>query len=134
MTGEGLRHAMIVGVGTDLVSIPRMRAALVRYRDRLCGRLYTSEERAEGEQRRLPEVHFASRFAAKEAVLKALGTGWGMGIAWREIEVVGSRGQAPAVRLSGRARLVAEERGIRHFHLSLSHDGDYAVAFVVATD
>lgn len=125
---------MIVAIGTDLVSIPRMRGALARYRDRLYGRLYTSEERAEGEQRPFPDVHFASRFAAKEAVLKALGTGWGMGIAWREIEVVGPRGQAPAVRLSGRARLFAEERGLRHFHLSLSHDGDYAVAFVVATD
>jgi holo-[acyl-carrier protein] synthase len=125
---------MIVGVGTDLVSIPRMRSALTRFRDRLCRRLYTPEERAEGEQRPLPEVHFASRFAAKEAVLKALGTGWGMGIAWREVEVVGSRGKAPVVRLSGRARLVAEGRGIRHIHLSLSHDGDYAVAFVVATD
>jgi holo-[acyl-carrier protein] synthase len=125
---------VIVAVGTDLVSIPRMRAALARYRDRLCGRLYTPEERAEGEKRPLPEVHFASRFAAKEAVLKALGTGWGVGIAWREVEVVGSRGKGPEIRLSGRARLVAEERGIRHLHLSLSHDGDYAVAFVVATD
>lgn len=125
---------MIVAVGTDLVSIPRMRAALARYRDRLCGRLYTPAERAEGEKRPLPEVHFASRFAAKEAVLKALGTGWGLGITWREVEVVGPRGKTPEIRLSGRARLVAEERGIRHLHLSLSHDGDYAVAFVVATD
>lgn len=125
---------MIVAVGTDLVSIPRMREALVRYRDRLSGRLYTPQERAEGEERPLPEVHFASRFAAKEAVLKALGTGWGMGVAWREVEVVGPRGKAPVVRLSGRARVVAEEKGIRHIHLSLSHDGDYAIAFVVATD
>jgi holo-[acyl-carrier protein] synthase len=125
---------VIVAVGTDLVSIPRMRAALARYRDRLCGRLYTPQERAEGEKRPLPEVHFASRFAAKEAVLKALGTGWGVGIAWREIEVVGPRGKSPEIQLSGRARLVAEERGIRRFHLSLSHDGDYAVAFVIATD
>ncbi len=125
---------MIVAVGTDLVSIPRIRAALARFRDRLYGRLYTPEERAEGEQRSVPEVHFASRFAAKEAVLKALGTGWGGGIAWREIEVVGSQGKAPAVRLSGRARLVADEKGIRHIHLSLSHDGEYALAFVVATD
>lgn len=125
---------MIVAVGTDLVSIPRMRAALARYRERLCGRLYTPEERAEGERRPAPEVHYASRFAAKEAVLKALGTGWGSGVGWREIEVVGSHGKAPAVRLSGRARLVAEEKGIRHIHLSLSHEGDYALAFVVATN
>ncbi|HZX61488.1 MAG TPA: holo-ACP synthase [Candidatus Methylomirabilis sp.] len=125
---------MIVGVGTDLVSIPRMRAALARHRDRLCRRLYTAEERAEGEARPVPEVHFASRFAAKEAVLKALGTGWGRKIAWREIEVIGPRGKVPEVRLSGRARLAAEERGVRRLHLSLSHDGDYAVAVVVATD
>jgi holo-[acyl-carrier protein] synthase len=125
---------MIVGVGTDLVSIPRMRAVLARYRDRLCRRLYTAEERAEGEERPLPELHFASRFAAKEAVLKALGTGRGAGVAWREVEIVGPRGRPPEVKLSGRARLVAEEKGIRYLHLSLSHDGDYAVAFVVATD
>ncbi len=125
---------MIVGVGTDLVFIPRMRAVLQRYKDRLCERLYTPEERAEGQARPLPEVHFASRFAAKEATMKALGTGWGGGIGWREVEVVGPRGRPPGVRLSGRARLVAEEQGIRHLHLSLSHDGDYAVAFVVATD
>ena len=125
---------MILAVGTDLVSIPRMRAAIARYRDRLTRRLYTPKEMAEGEGRPLPEVHFASRFAAKEAVLKALGTGWGAGIAWREVEVVGVRGRPPEVRLAGRAQLVAEERGIHHFHLSLSHDGDYALAFVVATD
>lgn len=125
---------MVVGVGTDLVSIPRMRAVLERYRDRLCQRLYTPEERAEGQRRPVPELHFASRFAAKEATMKALGTGWGVGIGWREIEIVGPRGKPPAVRLSGRARRVAEEKGIRHLHLSLSHDGDYALAFVVATD
>jgi holo-[acyl-carrier protein] synthase len=125
---------MIVAVGTDLVSIPRMRAVLARYRDRVCRRLYTPKERAEGEERPAPEVHFASRFAAKEAVLKALGTGWGAGVGWREIEVLGPRGKPPAVRLSGRARLVAEGKGIRQLHLSLSHDGDYAVAFVIATD
>ncbi|MFQ5802466.1 MAG: holo-ACP synthase [Candidatus Methylomirabilales bacterium] len=125
---------MVVAVGTDLVSIPRMQAALARYRDRLCRRLYTPEEMAEGAGRPFPEVHLASRFAAKEAVLKALGTGWGEGIAWREVEVVGVRGRPPQVRLTGRAQLVAEERGIHHFHLSLSHEGDYALAFVVATD
>lgn len=125
---------MIVAVGTDLVSIPRMRAALSRHRDRLCRRLYTPREMAEGHGRPSPEVHFASRFAAKEAVLKALGTGWGEGIAWREVEVVGARGRPPEVRLTGRAQRMAEGRGIQRFHLSLSHDGDYALAFVVATD
>lgn len=125
---------MVVGVGTDLVSIPRMRAVLERYRDRLCQRLYTPEETADGQRRPVPELHFASRFAAKEATMKALGTGWGAGIGWREIEIVGPRGKPPAVRLSGRACRVAEEKGIRHLHLSLSHDGDYAVAFVVATN
>ncbi|MFQ5848432.1 MAG: holo-ACP synthase [Candidatus Methylomirabilales bacterium] len=125
---------MIVAVGTDVVSIPRVRGILARYRDRLSRRFYTPEERAEGEMRPLPEEHFASRFAAKEAVLKALGTGWGAGIGWREIEVVGPRGKPPEVRLTGRARHVAAEMGIRRLHLSLSHDGDYAVAFVIATD
>ncbi|MFQ5882067.1 MAG: holo-ACP synthase [Candidatus Methylomirabilales bacterium] len=125
---------MIVAVGVDLVSIPRMREALARWRNRLCRRLYTPREVAEVEDRPLPEVHFASRFAAKEAILKALGTGWGEGIAWREVEVIGPRGRPPEVQLRGRARTVAEERGIRRLHLSLSHDGDYALAFVIATD
>ena len=125
---------MIIGIGTDLVSIPRMRKALARWQDRLVERLYTPQEVVECDGRPQPEVHFASRFAAKEAVLKALGTGWGEGIAWREVEVAGGRGRAPEIRLTGRAREVAQRRGMRQTFLSLSHDGDYALAFVIATD
>ena len=125
---------MIIGIGTDLVSIPRMRKALARWQDRLVERLYTPQEIVECDGRAQPEVHFASRFAAKEAVLKALGTGWGEGIAWREVEVLGGKGMAPEIHLRGRAREVALRRGIRQALLSLSHDGDYALAFVIATD
>lgn len=125
---------MVIGVGADLVSIPRMRRALTRWQDRLVQRLYTPQEVRECDGRLQPEVHFASRFAAKEAVLKALGTGWGEGIAWREVEVVGGQGRPPEIRLRGRAEEVARQRGIRRALLSLSHEGEYALAFVIATD
>ena len=77
-------------------------------------------------------VRLAGCFAAKEAVLKALGTGWAEGIAWTEIEVVHSLSGAPTIALSGRAQELADERGVSRWLLSLSHDGDYATATAIA--
>ncbi|MGH7361409.1 MAG: holo-ACP synthase [Candidatus Methylomirabilales bacterium] len=124
---------MIIGVGTDLVSVPRLRQAVTR-RDRLLHRLFTEAEVAECRRRADPAPHLAARFAAKEACLKALQIGMGGGIRWREVEVEGGGGKVPRLILRGAAATRAAALGVRQTHLSLAHEGEYALAFVVATD
>ena len=113
--------------GVDIIEIPRIRRVADRYGDRFYGRVYTERETAYC-RGRAPQL--ASRFAAKEAVMKALGTGI-RGVRWQDIEVVRERGQAPTIRLRGRALVRAERLGIEHLAVSLSHSEQYAVAFVV---
>jgi holo-[acyl-carrier protein] synthase len=124
---------VIIGVGTDLVSVPRLRRAVGR-RDRLLTRLFTEAEVAECRRRADPAPHLAARFAAKEACLKALRIGWGGGIRWREVEVAGGGGEVPRLLLAGVAAARAAALGVRQTYLSLAHEGEYALAVVVATD
>jgi len=124
---------VIIGVGTDLVSVPRLRQAVIR-RDRLLDRLFTEAEVAECRRRADPAPHLAARFAAKEACLKALQIGWGGGIRWREVEVAGGGAEVPRLLLAGVAAARAAALGVRQTYLSLAHEGEYALAFVVATD
>ncbi len=122
---------MIVGIGVDLVSIPRMEAALHRRGPALAERLLSASEYREflGSARK---AHFlATRFAAREAALKALGTGLAAGIRWRDLEVSKDRAGAPQLQLHGAAALHAEDRGVRSCRLSLAHESEYALAFVV---
>jgi holo-[acyl-carrier protein] synthase len=119
------------GIGVDLAQIPRLRRVLERWDERFLRRVFTEQEIAYCRARRDPVPHLAARFAAKEAVLKALGTGLRMGVNWREIEVRRAHGQAPMVVLSGRCRALAEARGADRVLVSLTHDGDYALAQVV---
>ena len=126
---------MTLSTGVDIIELDRIRRALERYGDRFLARLYTPEEIARyGE--RLPEL--AARFAAKEAVSKALGVGINHmsahGIGWREVEVLPDPLGKPVLNLTGRARQLAQEQGLRQWAISLSHSRDYAVAFVVASD
>src|SRR6266478_9786780 len=116
----------INGIGVDLVNIPRMRDVIDRWRDRFLQRVFTEAEIAYCRARRDPVPHFAARFAAKEAGLKALGTGLSLGVRWRDLEVHRERGQAPRLVLHGRARELGLARGGRHMLLALTHDGDYA--------
>lgn len=120
----------ITGLGVDIVEIARMRDALAR-RPRMKERLFSEEERAYCEGRNKPEIHYAMRFAAKEAVLKALGTGFS-GMRFRDVEVVRDEKGKPVPRLSGRAAEVAEAAGVVEVHLSLSFTHDNAVASAVA--
>jgi len=114
-------------VGVDIVEIDRIARMVERWGERFLNRVYTPGELAYS-RGRAPQL--AVRFAAKEAVMKALGTGrWG--VSWREVEVVRRRGEPPSVRLSGRALERARQMGLRTLALSLSHSRDYAVAFVV---
>ena len=113
--------------GVDIIEIPRIRHVADTYGERFFRRIYTEAEIAYC-RGRAPQL--ASRFAAKEAVMKALGTGV-RGVRWTDIEVVRHRGQAPNVRLHGAALAHAHRLGIEHLALSLSHSQEYAVAVVV---
>jgi len=113
--------------GVDIIEIPRIRRVSETYGSRFHRRVYTEREIAYC-RGRAPQL--ASRFAAKEAVMKALGTGI-RGVRWRDIEVVRQRGRAPTIHLHGTALARAERLGIEHLAVSLSHSEHYAVAFVV---
>ena len=127
--GTGLQAQ--VGLGVDIVEIERMRAILART-PRFRTRVFSEAERAYCDATALPEVHYATRFAAKEAVVKALGTGFSAGIDVRDVEVRrGSKGR-PYVVLTGRALQIAREQGVRELPLSLSYTHTEAVACALA--
>ena len=113
--------------GVDIIEVGRIRRVAETYGQRFLMRIYTEGEVAYC-RGRAPQL--ATRYAAKEAVMKALGTGI-RGVRWRDIEVVRRRGQAPTIKLHGTALARAERLGIDHLALSLSHSEEYAVAFVV---
>ncbi|HEY3095813.1 MAG TPA: holo-ACP synthase [Acidimicrobiia bacterium] len=120
----------VVGIGTDLVEIERFRLAMER-RARLPERLFSDDERAYAFRHRDPVPRLAVRFAAKEAVMKALGVGLGA-FKLRDVEVVRRRGGAPMVGLHGKATVLADERGVNAWHLSLTHSDSMAMAVAIA--
>jgi holo-[acyl-carrier protein] synthase len=124
---------MILGIGVDVIEVARIRAALENPRtgERFRARVFTEGEVAYCSRRHNAHESYAARFAAKEATMKALGRGFGQGIAWREIEITRNDG-APAVRLSGGAQARAEVLSVRNIHVSLSHAADLAIAYVIA--
>jgi holo-[acyl-carrier protein] synthase len=125
---------MILGLGTDLVAISRVEEMLSRHGERFLHRVFTVPEQSDCLGRARPAPHLAARLAAKEATMKALGTGWGLGVRWQDVEVQSGGTTPPSLRLGGVAKERAEALGIRQALVSLSHDGDYAIAVVVATD
>ncbi len=122
---------MIKGIGTDIIQIQRVRRALARSK-RLPERVLTTEELAQFHASSRPELFFAKRFAAKEAAVKALGTGIGRGVGWQHLQVTHDSWGKPALRLSGGAAARAEAMQIQVLHLSYSDEQEYVVAFVVA--
>ncbi|MFT4571795.1 MAG: holo-[acyl-carrier protein] synthase [Hyphomicrobiaceae bacterium] len=125
----------IHAVGVDLCDISRMRALLAREKTgaRLARRVFTPAERAQAQTRPDPVASLAARFAAKEATLKALARDKPWGMPWLAIEIVAEVGsKVPRVKLLGKAAQWAEEVGIAHVHLSMSHERDYAIAMAVA--
>ncbi len=120
--------------GVDLVQIPRIARAIQRFGDRFLNRVYTAREVHYSRQR---PAEFAARFAAKEAVSKALGVGMRVlspsGIMWQEVETLNEKGGKPYIILHGHALKLAHAHGLYEWSISLSHDGDIAIAFVVAT-
>ncbi|MEM1303403.1 MAG: holo-ACP synthase [Planctomycetota bacterium] len=123
---------MILGIGTDITEVLRIAKMIERHGELFTSRVYTEHEIEYCAARKAATQHYAGRWAAKEAVLKALGTGWVKGISWRDIEVRNAPSGAPLVRLKGGARDVAERAGIARIHLSISHCRSHATAYAVA--
>jgi holo-[acyl-carrier protein] synthase len=125
---------MIVGSGVDLVEIARIQQSMERYGPRFLNRVYLAAEQAYCLRKRNSAESLAARFAAKEAGAKALGTGISHGVNWLEIEVIREPGGRPSIRLHGRAAEIAEQMGIAHIALSLTHTATLAMASVVLED
>ncbi|MHB8731356.1 MAG: holo-ACP synthase [bacterium] len=122
---------MIRGIGVDIIEVDRIRRATARWGDGFLSRVFTAGERRHAIAAWTSAERLAGRFAAKEAVMKALGLGWRR-MAWREIEIEGDPLGRPVVRLSGRAAQVASDLGVQAWFVSISHTRDLAVAHAVA--
>jgi holo-[acyl-carrier protein] synthase len=122
---------VIVGVGIDIVDVVRMEASIRKGSDRFLERVFTPSEQDRAARGPARFSELAALFAAKEAALKALGTGWSEGIAWREIEVVAGEGGGHSLAIAGRAGEIARGLGVRRAHLSLCGGMRMAAAVVV---
>lgn len=122
---------MIIGIGTDIVSIQRIEKAVERFEEKFINKIFTDGEMfyCNGKKEKAP--YLAARFAAKESVMKALGTGISKGIGFKDIEVARTQGKRPDIILHGKGKEMAESLGVKDIHLSISHDAGFAVAFVV---
>lgn len=122
---------MLAGLGVDLIEVGRIRKALDRWGERFIRRVFTAEEKLYSLRKAFPEQSFAARFAAKEAVLKALGTGLSGGIGWKDVEIVNNRIGKPEVRLGSK---ITRHTGERKVLISLSHTKELAVAFAILVE
>jgi holo-[acyl-carrier protein] synthase len=122
---------MIVGLGIDIAKINRIETAIRRHGEHFLQRLFTPAEIEYCEGYRNRFERYAGRFAAKEAAMKALGTGWSRGVRWKDIEVTREEKGKPTLRLSGRAAQFASELGVRHIALTITHAGNTALAEVI---
>jgi holo-[acyl-carrier protein] synthase len=120
----------VLGVGVDIIETERIERSLERFGERFLHRVFTDGEIAYCQSMKYPARHFAARFAAKEAVSKAFGTGIGKAMGWRDIDVRKKTSGEPFVVLDGSAKSLADERNIRSVWISLSHTNHHAVAMI----
>ena len=125
---------MIVGTGVDIAEVPRIAAAIERFGDRFTKRIYTSDEIRYCESKANKAERYAARFAAKEAAMKAIGTGLRGGVTWHDVEVRRQPGGRPTLAFHGVAAQVAAKLGMKRAHLSLSHTAEQAIAQVILED
>lgn len=123
---------MILGLGIDVLEIQRMRKALDRYGEHFIRHVFREDEQEEAPEGESRYAFYAGRWAAKEAVSKALGTGIGERCNWTDIRVRRTKGGKPRIELSGRGRQTARELGIAHLHITISHEGRIACSAAVA--
>jgi holo-[acyl-carrier protein] synthase len=122
---------VIVGLGLDIAEIDRIEAAVTRHGAPFLERIYTTREVAYCESHKNKFERYAARFAAKEAAMKALGTGWRRGVRWRDIEVARDPSGKPTLRLEGAARQIATGLGVKNISLTITHSGNLALAEVI---
>lgn len=122
---------MIVGLGVDIAEIDRIQAAIERHGAPILERLFTAKEIAYCESHKNKFERYAGRFAAKEAAMKALGTGWRAGVRWRDIEVTNLSSGKPTLRFEGATRQIADRLGVKQISLSITHSGNLALAQVI---
>lgn len=122
---------MIIGTGVDIAEVARIRESIERFGDRFLHRVFTEGEINYCQRRANRFESYAARFAAKEAGMKALGTGWSHGVRWRDIEVVRPKGQRPTIQFHGEAAAIAARIGTKNIALSITHTSEQALAHVI---
>ena len=122
---------MIVGTGIDIAEVPRVRRSIERFGNRFLERIYTVGEMRYCDSKANRAERYAARFAAKEAAMKALGTGWSRGVRWRDCEVTRLAGGRPAIAFHGKASEIAAKLGVKNAALSISHTAEQAIAQVI---
>jgi len=122
---------MIKGIGIDIVEVMRVKEILRKYDEHFIKRVFTQDELITSAKKKEPWIFLSGRFAVKEAVFKAFGTGMAKGMTFKDVELVNQLNGKPEVNLYGKAKEFADESGINKVFVSLSHENDYAVAFVV---
>lgn len=122
---------MIVGIGVDICSVERLARLRQRYGRRFLDRVFTAAEQAYCGGGSNCDQRYAARFAAKEAFLKALGTGFASGITLKDVEIASAPSGRPALVVTGQAKQMGQQLGVQTTHVSLSHERDHAIAFVV---
>src|ERR1700683_4623989 len=125
---------MILGTGVDLAEVHRIRASVDKFGDRFVRRIYTAAEIAYVERKANRDEHYAARFSAKEAGMKAIGTGWRRGVTWQDFEVANLPSGKPTLRLHGVAAQIADRLGVRNVSLSLTHTSELGMAHVILED
>jgi holo-[acyl-carrier protein] synthase len=125
---------MIVGTGVDIAEVARIREAIESYGRRFVQRVYTPREISYVERKANRYERFAARFAAKEAGMKAIGTGWRGGVRWQDFEVANLPSGKPTLRFHGKAAEVASRLGVRNVSLSLTHTAELGMAHVILED
>jgi holo-[acyl-carrier protein] synthase len=121
----------ILGVGMDIVETKRIAESIERFGDRFLHRVFLEGEVAYSQSMKFPHLHLAARFAAKEAISKAFGTGIGHEMGWRDLEIIRLPSGAPQVVLHGKAEAFAKAKGVQAVHVSLSHTAEYGAASAV---
>lgn len=129
-----MRGILIIGLGVDIAEVPRIQAAVERRGQTFLHRVFTENEIAYCERFKNKFERYAGRFAAKEATMKALGTGWRRGIRWVDLEVVREQSGRPTISLAGEAAKIAAQLGVRRISLSITHTEAQALAQVIFED
>jgi len=122
---------MILGIGVDIISVERIKDAILRWGKRFLERIYTDNEIKYCMALKEPHINLAGRFAAKEATYKALASYQKTGIRWREIEVIRGDKGAPSLKLYGVMKMASERLGVKKTHISISHNNEVALAFII---